>query len=347
MTDALQVGLDSSFQDHQPDLTHPDTPQRLDAIQLALGSFAERIGTYPFAAAPLAAVHAIHHPRYVASLAATAGTDVPILMDNGDTAASALSYQAALQSAGSAIGAVDAVLGGRTRRAFAFTRPPGHHAEVDRAMGFCFLNNIAIAAQHALDAYGLQRVAIVDFDAHHGNGTQRIFAARPEVLTISSHVLRLFPGTGHPRERGWGVGLGYTVNLPLSNKAGDAELARVHQRITLPLLRQYRPELILISAGFDAHEMESLTNLQITGQGFYRLARMLFATADQVCQGRVVLTLEGGFNLVSLEEGISGVIQAALDDEAAQDGHINVDGMVEARLTRIAGMLREQWPSLA
>jgi len=346
MTDALQVGTDSSFRDHYPGSDHPDSPERLDAIQVALTGFGERVKPYAFQPAPLAAVHRVHHPRYVESLAATAGTDVPMVMDNGDTAATAHTYHATLLGAGAAMGAVDAVMRGDTRRAFAFPRPPGHHAEVDRAMGFCFLNHIAIAAQHAIDHYGLRRVAIVDWDAHHGNGTQRIFAARPEVLTISSHVLRLFPGSGHPRERGWGQGVGYTVNLPLSANAGDDEFCRVHQRITLPLLRQYRPELILVSAGFDPHELEPLSNLRVTGQGFYRLARMLFATADRVCEGRVVLSLEGGFDLVGLEEGISRVVEAALDDDAEQDGRINVDGMVEARLERIAGMLREQWPSL-
>lgn len=347
MTDALQVGIDTGFRDHQPGVEHPDIPERMDAIQVALDSFGERIKPYQFGPASLEAVHRVHHPYYVSTLAATAGTDVPQVMDTGDTAAGAHTYQAALLGAGAAMGAVDAVMGGDTRRAFAFPRPPGHHAEVDRAMGFCFLNNIAIAAQHAIDRYGLRRVAIVDWDAHHGNGTQRVFAARPEVLTISSHVLRLFPGTGHPRERGWGAGRGYTVNLPLSANAGDDEFCRVHQRITLPLLRQYRPELLLISAGFDPHELEPLSNLRVTGQGFYCLARMLFAAADHLCEGRVVLTLEGGFDLVGLEEGVTRVVEAALDDDVAQDRRINVDSMVEARLERIAGMLREQWPSLA
>mgnify|MGYP001108466689 CR=1 FL=1 len=346
MTDALQVGTDTSFRDHCAGPDHPDTPERLDAIQVALAGFGERLGRYRFEAAPLEAVHRVHHPRYVESLAATAGTDVPLVMDTGDTTASAHTYHAALMGAGAAMGAVDAVMRGDTRRAFAFPRPPGHHAEVDRAMGFCFLNNIAIAAQYAIDHYGLRRVAIVDWDAHHGNGTQRIFAARPEVLTISSHVLRLFPGTGHPRERGWGAGQGYTVNLPLSANAGDDEFCRVHQRITLPLLRQFRPELLLISAGFDPHELEPLCSLRITGQGFYRLSRMLFGAADRLCEGRTVLVLEGGFDLVGLEEGVTRVVEAALADASDQDRQINVDNMVEARLERIAGMLREQWPSL-
>jgi acetoin utilization deacetylase AcuC-like enzyme len=269
---------------------------------------------YAFEPASDEQLAAIHHPRYIESLAATEGTRLPVVLD-ADTAATANAYRTARLAAGAAVGAVDAVLAGRARRAFALGRPPGHHAESDRAMGFCFFNNIAIAAQHAIDTHGCTKLAIVDWDVHHGNGTQRAFEGRRDVLFVSSHQVKLYPGTGQHRERGRGEGLGYTLNLPLPHEATDDDLIGLHRHVTLPVLHEFRPELLLISAGFDAHERDRTADQRVSSEGFGRLAALLFDAADQLCEGRTVLVLEGGYDRVGLQTSITSVLEAAIAPE--------------------------------
>jgi acetoin utilization deacetylase AcuC-like enzyme len=246
------------------------------------------------APAALESVLAVHHPRHLAELAASEASAVPVELD-GDTVATAHAYRGALLAAGAAVGAVDAVFSEGYQRAFSLARPPGHHAECDRAMGFCFFNNVAIAAQHAIDRHGCRRVAIVDWDVHHG--TQRSFEGRDDVLFISSHQAKLFPGTGHHREQGRGRGRGYTLNLPLAQDASDGELLALHRELTLPVLQAFAPELLLISAGFDAHERDRTSQQTISSRGFGQLGAMLFDAADRLCHGRSVVVLEGGYDL--------------------------------------------------
>jgi acetoin utilization deacetylase AcuC-like enzyme len=179
-------------------------------------------------------------------------------------------------------------------------------------MGFCFFNNVAVAAQHAIDRHGV-RIAIVDWDVHHGNGTQRAFEGRSDVLFVSSHQVKLFPGTGHHREHGRGRGRGYTLNLPLAHEATDEDLIGLHRYITLPVLDAFAPDLLLISAGFDAHRSDRTADQQVSSAGFGRLAALLFDAADRHCKGRTVLVLEGGYDLKALEESIVCVLQAALE----------------------------------
>jgi acetoin utilization deacetylase AcuC-like enzyme len=182
-------------------------------------------------------------------------------------------------------------------------------------MGYCFFNNIAIAAQHAIDAHGCQRVALVDWDVHHGNGTQRSFEGRSDVLVVSSHQVKLYPGTGHHREQGRGEGLGHTLNLPLPHEGTDEELIALHRHLTVPILESFKPELLLISAGFDAHERDGTTEQRITSEGFGRLAALLIDAADRLCMGRVVLVLEGGYDLDALRTSLVAVLEAALDPQ--------------------------------
>ena len=214
-------------------------------------------------------------------------------------------------------------------------------------MGFCFLNNVAIAAQHAIDAHGCQRVAIVDWDVHHGNGTQRTFARRQDVLFVSSHQYRLFPGSGAHSDLGLGRGRGHTINLPLSVEATDDEIYWLHRRITVPVLEAFRPDLLLISAGFDAHENDQVSGQRITARGFGRLGALLFDAADRLCQGRTALVLEGGYDLAGLTDSIVAVLDAALDPAPflAEPPPAPREPL-STILGRLADGLAPYWPSL-
>ncbi len=340
------VGYHPAFAAHEMGEGHPERPARSQAALAALDRLGDRVGRYAFGPASRAQIERIHHPRHVDTLAATAGSPGLLVLDE-DTAAGPATYEAALLAAGAAIGAVDALFQGGATRSFSLARPPGHHAEVDRAMGFCFFNNVAIAAQHAMDAHHCRRVAIVDWDVHHGNGTQRAFEGRNDVLFVSSHQYRLFPGSGHYAERGRGPGLGFTLNLPLSSEATDEELLWLHRRLTLPVLASFAPDLLLISAGFDAHESDETAGQRITARGFGRLAALLFDAADRLCQGRTALVLEGGYHLGGLTDSLVAVLEAALDPaEFLADPLPPPAGVLEALLDRLAAHHAVSWPAL-
>jgi acetoin utilization deacetylase AcuC-like enzyme len=223
--------------------------------------------------------------------------DARIQLD-ADTVLSPASAEAALRAAGAAVAATGAVLQGTMRRAFCAVRPPGHHATSDTAMGFCLFNNIAVAAAHARDAHGLERIAIADFDVHHGNGTQAIFEAEPRVLFLSSHQLPLYPDSGFVDERG----VGNIHNAPLPPGAGGSEFRAAWQTRLLPAIDAFRPQLLLISAGFDAHWRDPLAQLQLQADDYAWLTRELVALAERHADGRVVSMLEGGYDLEALRE---------------------------------------------
>jgi acetoin utilization deacetylase AcuC-like enzyme len=225
-----------------------------------------------------------------------------------DTWLGPASLAAALASAGGAVAGVEAVLGGEHLSAFSLTRPPGHHATTDRAMGFCLFNNIALGAQAALDT-GLERVAIVDFDVHHGNGTQDIFYARSDVLYMSCHQYPLYPGSGAAGERGVGEGEGFTVNVPMSAGGGQAEYLGVFDEVFLPALAEYRPELLLVSAGFDAHQNDPLAQMELASSDYGLLTRRLRVSAEEHCGGRSAWVLEGGYDLHGLSESVVAVLK--------------------------------------
>ena len=335
------VGDSEAFDAHEVDATHPERPGRSAAVREGVARLGDRVGRYEVVPATRAQVERIHHPLYVDAIAKTEGTQEPVVFDE-DTAAYAGTYRAALLSAGAAIGAVDAVFAGATR-AFALGRPPGHHAEVDRAMGYCFFNSIAIAAQHAIDAHRCTRVAIVDWDVHHGNGTQRAFELRRDVLVVSSHQYKLFPPTGgHYGETGRGPGKGFNVNLPLPYEATDAELLRLHRTITVPVLESFAPDLLLVSAGFDAHAADRTAGQRITARGFGELAAMLFGTT-----GRTVLVLEGGYDRAALADSVEAVLQAALDPERFASTSGSAAGTTEAAvLAGLVAVHAAAWPRL-
>jgi acetoin utilization deacetylase AcuC-like enzyme len=236
-----------------------------------------------------------------------------------DTYTNPFTYEAASRAAGSLIDLTVEVIYGTLRNGFALLRPPGHHALPDRAMGFCVFNNEAIAVRVAQKTGKLTRVAIVDFDVHHGNGTQVIFDDDPEVLYISSHSYPYYPGTGGVYEIGTGTGRGSIVNLPLRAHTGDEGIKRIYSQIVIPMLQRFHPQLILVSAGYDGHWADPLGNLDITTTGLAWISRLLVESADELCDGKIVFSLSGGYNLTALATGVANSIRALLGEKNFQD----------------------------
>jgi acetoin utilization deacetylase AcuC-like enzyme len=245
---------------------------------------------------------------YLRRISETAGRAVAL---DQDTYTSPESYEIALLAAGAAIDAIERVMGGTHKVALALVRPPGHHAERHRAMGFCLFNNVAVAAAHAR-TLGAERVAIVDFDVHHGNGTQHQFEDDPSVLYVSLHQWPYYPGTGASDETGVGAGRGLRVNLPLEAGAVDADYQLVFDDVILPVLRQFEPDLLLVSAGFDAHERDPLANMRLTTASFGAMTSELGRLAEECCQGRMALVTEGGYDLRALAASLDAVVKARI-----------------------------------
>jgi acetoin utilization deacetylase AcuC-like enzyme len=237
-------------------------------------------------------------------------------LDQGDTPVSPRSFEIALLSCGAVLSCCDAVIDGSVRRAFAAVRPPGHHAEPDRSMGFCLFGNVAIAARYLQRRHGVGHVAIVDFDVHHGNGTQAAFEDDPSVLFISihQHPSTCYPGSGHDWEVGEAAGRGSTLNIPLMPGSGDAEYLAAFESKVIPKLDHFKPEILLISAGFDAHQDDPLANMEVSEMGFEAMTRLLVAAADVHCQGRVISALEGGYHLRALGRSVVRHLLALRDE---------------------------------
>jgi acetoin utilization deacetylase AcuC-like enzyme len=297
---------DARCLNHNPGPGHPERPERLATILRDLtrdppgGCHIE--APRPATPPELAAVHA---PAYLEGLLALQGKAAAL---DPDTAVSAGSIEAALLAAGAAVGAVEAVWRGRADNAFGLVRPPGHHAEQDRAMGFCLLNNAAIAAESAL-RLGAERVMIVDWDVHHGNGTQHLFEARRDVLFASCHQFPFYPGTGAPDEVGRGEGAGFTVNCALPAGQGDADYGAVFHDLFLPAGRSFRPDLVIVSAGFDAHARDPLAEMAATEQGFAAMCSAAMQLAQDTCGGKLVLLLEGGYDLNALTDSVRACLE--------------------------------------
>ena len=302
----MRLFFTSEFHAHTPPPGHPERPERADVFAAVAKAFAAGGGAVDTPrAATRDEVTRIHSPQYLDVIAATAGR--PLMLDP-DTFTSPRSYEVALLAAGATVQAAAHVLE-TGESALAMVRPPGHHAEPERAMGFCLFNNIAIAAA-AVRAAGVARVAIVDIDVHHGNGTQAAFYSDPAVLFISSHQYPFYPGTGAATESGAGEGRGFTVNLPLDAGTTDAQYASVYESRVVPALEQYKPEIVLISAGFDAHERDPLAGMRMTTAGYVTLVQMLDATARRVSGRGLALVTEGGYHLEALRECLEGTIGA-------------------------------------
>ena len=295
------------FAEHQTPPGHPERPERAEVMDAVAARWRER-GTEIVAprAATTEQLVRVHDRDYLRRISETSLKATQL---DPDTYTSPESQEIALLAAGAAIDAVERVMAESHRAAVAMVRPPGHHAERNRAMGFCLYNNVAVAAAHAR-AQGAAKVAIVDYDVHHGNGTQHIFETDPHVLYISTHQYPYYPGTGAADEVGREAGLGFTVNVPLEVGAVDEDYQLAFSRVVLPVLRQFEPDLILVSAGFDAHERDPLGGMRLSTAAFGAMTLELRAVAEECCRGRIASVTEGGYDLQALAASLDAVIAA-------------------------------------
>lgn len=284
---------------------HPERPGRFDLLETRLKSVgAEWIETKPATREEIASVH---HPQLISAIEKVCREQAPGIIDYAPTYVTRSTFEDALLAAGGAVTCVRAVLSGDANNAFAIVRPPGHHAEPDRAMGFCIFNNAAIAARDAL-TNGMERVAIIDYDAHHGNGTQAAFLNEERVAFVSAHQWGIYPGTGwiedvpQAKKR--------IVNVPLPDYAGDQVYEQVAERIFVPLIDSFKPQMILVSVGFDAHWSDPITMLGLSTMGYFRLAKKALTLAEKYCAGRIVFVLEGGYDPTNVANGVEAVFAA-------------------------------------
>ncbi|MBL8056206.1 MAG: histone deacetylase [Anaerolineales bacterium] len=322
---------------------HPENARRVPAIERILHSSGLHSRLRHLAPRPAtpAELTRVHPARYVEALERVMG-DAPGYIDHAPTYITPESFACAQLAAGGALRAVEAVLDGEAEAAFALVRPPGHHATPTQAMGFCLFSNMALAARHA-QARGCAKVMIVDFDVHHGNGTQAAFYADPSVLFISTHQHGIYPQSGEEAETGEGAGRGATVNIPLPAGAGDAAFHRILEAVLAPAAARFRPDLLLVSAGYDAHWRDPLAALQISTTGYYQLVSGLRALAREHCGGRLALVLEGGYDPAALAHSVAASLHALLGDAPAADPlgiapYPEPLARIEATLYRVRGL---------
>ena len=320
--------------------SHPERASRIAAIERELAT-RDWCGFEPrdspaATAEQLEAVHPRAHVERIRALAAAGGGRI-----DADTVVSAGSWEAALHGAGGAVAVVDALLAGDADRAASLHRPPGHHCETAEPMGFCLFNNVAVAARHALRVHGLERVLVLDWDVHHGNGTAEIFAGSGEVLFVSIHEFPLYPGTGRPSEVGHGAGEGLTVNLPVPGGTGDEVWAGMVQDVVLPVACSFAPQLVLVSAGYDAHADDPLAGCEVTDDGFARMAGTVHRLADELGVP-LGLVLEGGYDVDALARSVARTLEAwAADPPAAEPAS------AEPAVVRAREHFAARWPALA
>lgn len=340
MASNLLVLFDEAMIAHDPGVGHPEQPERLRALQKMLRETRiEGLFVAQPSRADREAVRRVHEATYVDRIDSLRGTSARL---DADTVLSPASVDAAYLAAGAAVDAVDALISRTAQRGFALVRPPGHHAEADRAMGFCVFNNIAIAAAHAIEKHGCERVLIVDWDIHHGNGTQHLFEHRRDVLTISAHRWMFWPGTGRADECGIGPGRGFAVNAPLPAGWDDAAQTALFEQLIVPIASAYRPDLVLVAAGFDNHRDDLLGDMAMTEAGFARICRMMCEVADQYAQGRIGLMLEGGYHLQALANSVRACLEVMSGHEPPQVGQADAKSL--AVIDELRQVQRSFWP---
>ena len=298
---------------HDMGAGHPESPERLRAIMARLestGTLSRLTRIAPVKAAEEWVTH-IHATAYLAALKAHAPASGRVALDP-DTSMSNGSLNAAFLAAGGALAAADAIMVGEVEHGFCAVRPPGHHAEQNHAMGFCLFNNVAIAARYLQRKHGISRVLIVDWDVHHGNGTQHSFYDDPSALFFSTHQYPHYPGTGRATERGSGAGEGLTINVPMSAGEGDEEYRAVFQRVLVPAAESFKPEFVIISAGFDAHKDDPLAGMGLTEEGYAELTAIVAGIAKRHSRNRILSCLEGGYNLTALAASVERHLLALL-----------------------------------
>ncbi len=321
---------------------HPENAKRLMAIMAHLEKTGLKSKLVPILPRPVSMqeLSLVHEKQHIARINDVAQKGGGWL--DGDTVMSPDSYQAALYAVGGVICATEAVMDGVVDSAFALVRPPGHHAGSGQASGFCLFNNIAVAARHAQNKYKLERILIIDFDVHHGNGTQAVFYDEPGVLYISVHQYPHYPGTGGTTETGSGQGRGTTINIPLPAGCGDGEYQRVFEQVIAPAAGRFKPQLILVSAGYDAHWADELAMMGLTVTGFARMVKVIKEMAGKLCRGRLVFSLEGGYNLEALASSVKATFDVLLGSPDIEDSLGQSPHRVEAPdITSLIAKIRE------
>ena len=325
------VVVDPEYLKHEPGEFHPERPERIRALlDLAETLDKKRFQILPPKAASRTDIEFCHGADYVKLVEATSKTNLYAL--DGDTIVCRDSFGVGLLAVGGFLRLIDSIAAGEAQNGFALVRPPGHHALRDRAMGFCLFNTIAIGAHHLKKAYGVKRIMIMDWDVHHGNGTQDSFYEDPSVLFVSTHQFPYYPGTGAVTEVGLNAGEGYTLNIPLPAGCGDAEYMRVFNDVVVPAAKEFEPEWILVSAGFDPHRRDPLGGMEVTEAGFTGMARLLLELADQYAGGKIAFLLEGGYDLTALRKSVAAVLEAMQQNsrviETAKPGGDRIEPLV-------------------
>jgi len=342
MSKPTGIVRDKRFLEHTLGSGHVESPLRLEAVYGILEKDRPAdLENIPARPATPDELGLIHTPDYIALIEGTSGRG-PVRLDP-DTSASARTWEAARLAAGGVLEAADAVLRGDVRNAFALVRPPGHHAEAGRAMGFCIFNNVALAAEHLIRRRGLGRVLIADWDLHHGNGTQHSFYDRADVLYFSTHQFPYYPGTGHWTEAGTGEGEGRTVNIPLSPGKTDGDYHYIYRTVLGSIARQFRPEFILVSAGFDIFGGDPLGGMDVSPGGFGALAAEILSLAGEICRGRVLFALEGGYSLPGLREGVKQVLLQSTGSASPPTVPAAVSPSTLSELSHAAANLSRYW----
>lgn len=312
---SLPTGLvyHADYLKHDSGENHPESAKRLSSLmgRLERKAFWSKLKSIPPYSAPVEWLETVHDPDYVKMVEKTCKNGGGML--DPDTWVGKESYQIALLAAGGVMAAVDAVMNKKVRNAFCAVRPPGHHAERDKAMGFCVFNNVAVGVRYVQKKYGLKRVLIVDWDVHHGNGTQNIFLTDPSVYYFSIHQFPHYPGTGSESEVGEAEGEGYTFNMPMFTGSGDLEYIEAFENIFYPLASKFSPEFIFISAGFDAHEQDPLATINLSEEGYGRMTKVITKLASEYSHSRLVSVLEGGYNVRSLSVSVEKHILALMN----------------------------------
>ncbi|OGP89745.1 MAG: histone deacetylase [Deltaproteobacteria bacterium RBG_16_48_10] len=344
---------DAIYMEHVMDPGHPERPERLKVIYEMLEE-EEKKGLHLIKVKPRFAtreeLETTHSSAYIDRIASTAGK--PYFRLDLDTSTSAKSYEAASLAAGGLCELIQAVWEEKLKNGFALVRPPGHHAERDKAMGFCLFNNLAIGAHYAIKNFSLERILIVDWDVHHGNGTEHSFYTDPRVLYFSTHRYGFFyPGSGGATEVGKDKGEGFTVNVPLSSGSGDSEYGNIFERVLKPIGLEYRPQLILVSAGFDIHYDDPLGGMEVTEKGFARLTQILMEIAEATAQGKLVLTLEGGYDIEGEKRSVDAVLRelaqaSPLDKRDLVEKERANDQRIERLILQLKEIQRRYWKSL-
>jgi acetoin utilization deacetylase AcuC-like enzyme len=328
------VYRDELFLEHRPGFNHVESPERLRVIYDEL----DREGTgknliYPgFAPASLEVIGLNHSPGLIKRISATAGRTHDFL--DADTQTSDKSFAAACLAVGALVDGIRRIADKKADNAFCLVRPPGHHAERDQAMGFCLFNNIAVAARWAIETLGMERIFIFDWDLHHGNGTQRSFYDTDKVFYCSTHQYPYYPGTGALVENGEGKGAGFTLNVPLPGGQGDRDFAQICANLVIPVARQYQPEFVLVSCGFDIYGGDPLGTMRVSPSGFAQMTRIMQNLADEVCDGRLLVTLEGGYHLTGMRDGALAVLTELCGEKLHSDHEDFATGFIPERVIK-------------